>query len=254
MVMRRLSQHLREQNWTAISIEFVLLVAGVFLGIQVANWNEARVDREREKVFLGQLRDEIAENARSIRHQLDYQQQVVASGRRVLAFLASDGRCSEGCAGLIIDFFHASQIWGTPYARIRYEENQRLGFPSDPAARAAIDAFYASIAGWDTVTATLPAYRERVRGHLTPDASNTLWRECWRATGASFETLVRDCETGIEALDVQAMLATMHADVELTRGLNFWVGQNLFSLSVVPETLDYADAAFSAIDADLGRP
>jgi hypothetical protein len=37
MILRRLAQSLREQNWTAIGIEFVLLVLGVFLGIQVAN-------------------------------------------------------------------------------------------------------------------------------------------------------------------------------------------------------------------------
>ena len=42
MSPRRLAQSLREQNWTTIFIEFVLLVLGVFLGIQVANWNEDR--------------------------------------------------------------------------------------------------------------------------------------------------------------------------------------------------------------------
>ena len=46
MILRRFSQSLKEQNWTAIAIEFVLLVAGVFLGIQVANWNAARIERE----------------------------------------------------------------------------------------------------------------------------------------------------------------------------------------------------------------
>ena len=38
-MLRRLTQSLREQNWTSITIEFVLLVLGVFLGIQAANWN-----------------------------------------------------------------------------------------------------------------------------------------------------------------------------------------------------------------------
>lgn len=34
MILRRLAQNLKDQNWIAISIEFVLLVCGVFLGIQ----------------------------------------------------------------------------------------------------------------------------------------------------------------------------------------------------------------------------
>lgn len=61
MILRRLSQHLREQNWTAIAIEFVLLVVGVFLGIQVANWNDDRVDRKSERDYLERLQLEIVE-------------------------------------------------------------------------------------------------------------------------------------------------------------------------------------------------
>jgi len=59
MILRRLSKSLQEQNWTAIWIEFVLLVAGVFLGIQVANWNAARVDRIEYEAALGRLGAEI---------------------------------------------------------------------------------------------------------------------------------------------------------------------------------------------------
>jgi hypothetical protein len=36
MILRRLTNALKEQNWTTILIEFVLLVSGVFLGIQAA--------------------------------------------------------------------------------------------------------------------------------------------------------------------------------------------------------------------------
>ena len=45
MILRRLAASLKEQNWTAIAIEFVLLVLGVFLGIQVANWNALIIER-----------------------------------------------------------------------------------------------------------------------------------------------------------------------------------------------------------------
>jgi hypothetical protein len=58
MILRRLSRHLREQNWTAIGIEFVLLVAGVFLGIQVANWNANRIDRVEAGQALDRLEQE----------------------------------------------------------------------------------------------------------------------------------------------------------------------------------------------------
>jgi hypothetical protein len=47
MILRRLVAHLKDQNWTAIVIEFVLLVGGVFLGIEVSNWNQEREQRNK---------------------------------------------------------------------------------------------------------------------------------------------------------------------------------------------------------------
>ena len=61
MIMRRLARSLKDQNWMAIAVEFVLLVLGVFLGIQVANWNEERADRAAESRHL----EEIAEDLRA---------------------------------------------------------------------------------------------------------------------------------------------------------------------------------------------
>ena len=42
MILRRFAEALKQQNWTAIAIEFVLLGLGVLLGIQVSNWNAER--------------------------------------------------------------------------------------------------------------------------------------------------------------------------------------------------------------------
>ncbi|WP_146908506.1 hypothetical protein [Arenimonas daejeonensis] len=198
MILRRLSQSLREQNWTAIVIEFVLLVAGVFLGIQAANWNEQRTQRLQEHSFLAQLHDEISANDDTIAHQMRYLGQVISGGRRALAYLQSGEDCVAACEALLIDFFHASQMWGTPFARAKYEETRRLGFPSHPPTRVAVDDFYSFIDGWDAVTATPPPYRERIRGHFTPEAAQVLWRGCWHAVTARSEELRRDCEADLE--------------------------------------------------------
>ena len=55
MILRRFSQALKDQNWTTILVEFVLLVAGVFLGIQAANWNETRRERALEAEYIARL-------------------------------------------------------------------------------------------------------------------------------------------------------------------------------------------------------
>ncbi len=69
MILRRLAQHLKEQNWTAIAIEFVLLVLGVFLGIQVANWNQAHSDERAYRQAMLRLADEGAQTIRAARER-----------------------------------------------------------------------------------------------------------------------------------------------------------------------------------------
>lgn len=55
MLLRRVIVHLRKQEWTAIALDFLIVVLGVFLGLQVNNWNEARAASRQEAVLIAQL-------------------------------------------------------------------------------------------------------------------------------------------------------------------------------------------------------
>jgi hypothetical protein len=87
MILRRLAQNLREQNWTAISIEFVLLVLGVFLGIQVANWNADRLERIIERETLIRLHADIEESIAGQDRDLRFLEQQLADQKVVVAAL-----------------------------------------------------------------------------------------------------------------------------------------------------------------------
>ncbi|MBC7657157.1 MAG: hypothetical protein H7147_08290 [Frankiaceae bacterium] len=59
MILRRVIDHVRQQEWTAIWIDLVIVVVGVFIGIQVANWNEAQVERKRTAMVLDGFRTDM---------------------------------------------------------------------------------------------------------------------------------------------------------------------------------------------------
>ncbi|HET9032306.1 MAG TPA: hypothetical protein VFN25_05300 [Dokdonella sp.] len=122
MILRRLTQNLKKQNWTAIWIEIVLLVAGVFLGIQVSNWNEERVARAQERSDLMQLRAEIVANRRMLEYQVRYVGRVVAGGRNGLQFLKEGKDCVEKC-GRCWWTSTTPRRFGGPVTRLRSSRN-----------------------------------------------------------------------------------------------------------------------------------
>ncbi len=56
MILRRLVTALREQSWLTLVLELVVVVVGIFLGLQVDSWNEARKDRVLEQQYLATLK------------------------------------------------------------------------------------------------------------------------------------------------------------------------------------------------------
>lgn len=55
MIVRRLATSLQKQDWMAVSLEILIVVVGVFLGLQVNNWNEDRLAREAERDLILRL-------------------------------------------------------------------------------------------------------------------------------------------------------------------------------------------------------
>lgn len=55
MILSRLTSAVREQNWAAVTIEFVIVLSGVIIGFQATAWNEARQDAERESLIISRL-------------------------------------------------------------------------------------------------------------------------------------------------------------------------------------------------------
>ena len=71
MILRRLATSIRKQDWFAVVIETLIVVLGVFLGLQVNNWNEARQSSLREAEVLSALQAEFEQNIGTLNSALD---------------------------------------------------------------------------------------------------------------------------------------------------------------------------------------
>ncbi len=59
MILSRITKHVKEQNWFAVVLDFVIVVAGILIAFQITSWNEARQDN----VIYQQARQRVIEEA-----------------------------------------------------------------------------------------------------------------------------------------------------------------------------------------------
>jgi hypothetical protein len=71
LLLCRAIHHFRRQDWIAIGLDCVVVVVGIFVGLQVDAWNEDRKDRVRERSGLEQLYSDFGTAAEKTRLMAD---------------------------------------------------------------------------------------------------------------------------------------------------------------------------------------
>lgn len=61
MLLRRVTQHVKDQSWFAVGLDLVVVVFGIFLGLQVSDWNESRKEYQEGRYYLHALNAQVAE-------------------------------------------------------------------------------------------------------------------------------------------------------------------------------------------------
>ena len=59
MILRRFTKHIKEQNWFAVGLDVVVVVVGIFLGMQVTEWNEERKESRLATDYLHRLHEDM---------------------------------------------------------------------------------------------------------------------------------------------------------------------------------------------------
>lgn len=67
MILNRIATAIKSRDWAAVAIEFAVVVLGIFVALQVEDWNQERNDRRLEKVYLSRLIDETKANLETLR-------------------------------------------------------------------------------------------------------------------------------------------------------------------------------------------
>jgi len=72
MLLRSISSHVRSQNWSAVALDFIIVVVGIFVGLQADAWNENRKERNRERAAIEQLLSDFTTNGAIVKDMADF--------------------------------------------------------------------------------------------------------------------------------------------------------------------------------------
>ena len=179
MIPRRLYEHIKSHNWFAVVIDIVVVVVGVFIGIQVSNWNADRLARNTDKSYIERIRDDLASGVQSLQQEVRYYRAVKAAALDALeGFEKPADQLDEQ---FLIDAYNASRLINRTVDRSTFDQILSTGAMNsiqNMEVWARIAIFYQSVESTDQTVERMPPYRQNLRRHMPYSVQAAMVERC----------------------------------------------------------------------------
>ncbi len=178
MLLRRIIAHFRKQEWTAITIDFLIVVLGVFVATQVADWSAREADARRGDAYVQRLIADAEADLLARRRSIAYYEAVRDAAVRANTLLQQS---SPNPRALVIAAYRASEYSYAPATRATWDEIVSSGdIGLLPSGATALLAQYSTV---DTslearAAFATSAYRNRVRRTIPFEMQEAIRNGC----------------------------------------------------------------------------
>lgn len=255
MLLRSITKHVQDQNWFAVALDFVIVVFGVFIGLQVANWNQGVADRRLGQDYVERLADDLRKDLETFRRSSDYYGAVFQSA------LAADQLLADPTADpreTVIQVYRATETSFYPARRATWDQivsSGHLGLLPEAVIASDIADYYSlDLAENSDELATSSPYRRKVRSIIPISVQVKIRKSCSdvadeRGAVLGFE---ETCELDVDADTLRMVADSLRADPDIqstlrvhysdfanigfnTNGTIVMIGQMLDALDVALE-------------------
>jgi hypothetical protein len=237
MIVKHVAEALRRQDWAAVAIEFVLVVAGVLLAFQINDWGSQRDARAKRDAASVRLLDEAEATVAYLRAGVETQQRLIDDLNFTLTHLQRDTWRSadkERMASALLRIINAAPPAPPSSVYDDLVASGAFGEIGDPQLRSAIADYRATLAYnsryVDYLRQRMPAFEsyDALRYVFDPQANASIRVE------VDFPRLVQDSQL-LESLALTAS------------------GQQIL-LRTRRRTLDDAQTVCRELGRTVGRP
>ena len=104
VLIRRITQDIRNQDWVAVILDFVVVVIGILVAVQVEEWRQFQNDRAEERQVLSSISRELSADAEEIKAFTDWAEKQAATMNSLLKSLQGGARFEpDSIAQTLID-------------------------------------------------------------------------------------------------------------------------------------------------------
>lgn len=255
MILRRLTSSLKEQHWTTIVIELLIVIIGVFIGTQVSNWNEGRIEKQQTVRMLQQLDPELKSQMDSFASVKRYYGIAQRYADVALAGWRGDPRVSD--EQFVISAYQASQVDGIGVNA----QNLTLIFGGDKLRNiddAVLRRHVADVLTTDYSDVQLAtmqtAYRTDVRLVIPNDIQQQIRASCGDrlvrdAADQYVYVLPEQCNLRLDKAESATVAHALRAHASLEPELAL----HLSSVTAYLENVDYIEFPMRTLERDLDR-
>lgn len=209
MIARRIREHVASHNWFAVLVDLIVVTIGVFIGIQVSNWNSARIERDEVRAYRTQIIRDLKANEQELAERIHYYRQVRF---HALAAMEAIGGTAPRGEAFLVNSYQATQVSPIRMERSAYDEMIAGGMAKsfgDPSVRRRLSSYYAGTDRLEAGTIFSTGYRERIRREMMFAVQQRLRERCSDVVAIS-----RD---GIETITVPERCALQLPSTMITR-------------------------------------
>ncbi len=252
MILRRVIAHFRKQEWTAIAIDFLIVVVGVFVGLQVNNWNEARAEKERSRNYLSRIRTELVADMTELERHRGLWRKGATEGYAAISYAETGARGGATDWEILRSFLHASQSHQLSFADTTYSELRSAGelrLIPDADLRSALADYYVLVAarrGGLGPYQLLSEYREMVRGRMRSDILRYYWQACYRQSPGA--NIFVDCPPPEGATGIAEIIGQFAADRDMLEALRYWADVQRMAAELAGLDLGRAQSLIDRVD------
>lgn len=226
MIIKRIAQGIKNQDWFVVGVEVMVVVVGIFIGLQVDDWNEDRKEKGRSDKMHDRLYKDLMEDASGLEKRLVYWNKAAGYGEFAISFLETGQLEGHSYWEALLAIYQASNTWRFSVNRITYAElvsNGDLSLIRNDALREDLAEYYNVFERRRSglVYDLVPQYRFIIRGALHYQLQRNIHKDCH--TEEMYIQAMLDCPAQISETEAAAHIKALADRPEILESLRYWM-------------------------------